>query len=133
VKNITEIVSEVSKFALGAFEKFLSNHNMDKKTRQSEVEHHRYICDGCECNGIKGIRYKCSVCPDYDLCENCEGNGIHAEHPMLKIRDPKDAPEKIICEFSHIETPRETADIIKQLREQADKPEIEVFAKEEKP
>lgn len=112
--NLAEIVSEVSKLALGAFEKFLTNNcKVDQLNKKCEVVHSRYICDGCEVNGIKGIRYKCSVCPDYDLCENCEANGVHAEHPMLKIRDPSHAPEKIICEYQHIKTPKEAAEIIK--------------------
>ncbi len=32
-----------------------------------------------------GIRYKCSVCEDFSLCENCEDKGEH-EHPFLKLR-----------------------------------------------
>lgn len=29
------------------------------------------ICNGCQ-SEIKGIRYKCSVCENFDFCENCE-------------------------------------------------------------
>jgi len=36
---------------------------------------------------IIGNRYKCSVCPEYNLCENCEENATH-EHPFLKIKNP---------------------------------------------
>jgi hypothetical protein len=51
--------------------------------------HHGITCDGCQATPIKGNRYKCSVCPDYDLCEECEQKGMHlAAHPMLKIRLP---------------------------------------------
>lgn len=40
------------------------------------------ICD--ECNQVVcGLRFKCLVCPDYDLCADCEGKGKHAEHVML--------------------------------------------------
>jgi hypothetical protein len=52
---------------------------------------HRYVvCDSCSQNPIVGVRYKCSVCTDYDLCEKCEAKtGIHdASHPFLKIATP---------------------------------------------
>jgi len=47
------------------------------------------ICDSCQ-NGISGIRYKCSVCPDYDLCQACESkSGVHdSTHVFLKIAKP---------------------------------------------
>ena len=40
--------------------------------------------------GVSGIRYKCSSCPDYDLCEACEKKGgIHdGSHVFLKITKP---------------------------------------------
>ncbi|KAF3815871.1 hypothetical protein GH733_015991 [Mirounga leonina] len=45
------------------------------------------ICDGC--NGpVVGTRYKCSVCPDYDLCSACEGKGLHREHSKLVFPGP---------------------------------------------
>uniref|UniRef100_A0A4X1VVD8 Sequestosome 1 n=1 Tax=Sus scrofa TaxID=9823 RepID=A0A4X1VVD8_PIG len=49
--------------------------------------HPNVICDGC--NGpVVGTRYKCSVCPDYDLCAACEGKGIHKEHSKLAFPSP---------------------------------------------
>lgn len=41
---------------------------------------------------IVGLRFKCSVCNDYDLCQNCEKKGaeVHtASHPLLKITAPR--------------------------------------------
>jgi hypothetical protein len=51
--------------------------------------HPNVICDGCGQSPIKGLRYKCTVCPDYDLCSACEAKGDHAAtHPLLKIHAP---------------------------------------------
>ncbi|CAF0898027.1 unnamed protein product [Rotaria sp. Silwood1] len=48
-------------------------------------------CDGC--NGpVIGFRYKCFVCPNYDLCEKCSSAGIHSEHNMIKITKPSSFP-----------------------------------------
>ena len=37
----------------------------------NEEIHYQYICDGCEMAPIKGVRYHCEKCPDFDLCEKC--------------------------------------------------------------
>ncbi|TEA35387.1 hypothetical protein DBR06_SOUSAS21310012 [Sousa chinensis] len=59
--------------------------------------HPNVICDGC--NGpVVGTRYKCSVCPDYDLCSVCEGKGMHREHSKLAFPSPFGRPSE---GFSH--------------------------------
>eukprot|EP00727_Mastigamoeba_balamuthi_P003086 m51a1_g12775 hypothetical protein (372) ;mRNA; f:1596-3543 len=33
-----------------------------------------------------GVRWKCSVCSNYDLCEKCEALGTHPDtHPLIKV------------------------------------------------
>ncbi|KAL5011538.1 hypothetical protein ScPMuIL_010089 [Solemya velum] len=55
---------------------------------EDKGEYHPGVtCDGCQ-GPIFGIRFKCAVCPDYDLCSPCKGNGTHAEHEMTKITSP---------------------------------------------
>jgi len=44
-------------------------------------------CDGCE-GPVIGARYKCVVCPDYDLCSKCEAKGLHPGHNMIKMTAP---------------------------------------------
>ena len=53
-------------------------------------------CDGCDVKPIMGLRYKCTICKDYDLCETCEAKQFH-NHFFLKIRDPSMAPVAIMC------------------------------------
>ena len=46
-------------------------------------------CDVCATTPIRGIRYRCTVCADYDLCATCEEvTGAEHGHPLLKIRRP---------------------------------------------
>lgn len=68
------------------------------KQRKGPEIHHGFICDGCEVQ-IAGIRYKCSQCADYDLCEKCEQCGTHAEHTFLKIRKARHAPAQFTCKY----------------------------------
>jgi len=58
---------------------------------QSAIIHERVECDGCGVAPITGIRYKCSVCPNFDYCDKCEMEKPHS-HPFLKIRKPDQAP-----------------------------------------
>ncbi|KAF4505613.1 hypothetical protein G6O67_007541 [Ophiocordyceps sinensis] len=49
---------------------------------------------GCQCNAcgmvpIRGVRYRCANCADFDLCETCEAQGVHIKtHIFYKIRVP---------------------------------------------
>ena len=49
--------------------------------------HPGVVCDGCE-GPINGPRYKCLVCPDFDLCKTCEKKGLHSDHNKMKIAVP---------------------------------------------
>lgn len=77
-----------------------------KVEAKGPIVHSRVNCDGCGQRGIIGIRYKCSVCPDFDFCSNCEANVEH-EHPFLKIKTLKQTPVKIftIINDDHVEEP----------------------------
>ena len=55
---------------------------------QSGPAHPGVVCDGCD-KHIFGMRFKCIVCPNYDLCLTCKTKGIHKEHEMLHISIPR--------------------------------------------
>ncbi|KAF9972696.1 hypothetical protein BGZ73_004165 [Actinomortierella ambigua] len=51
--------------------------------------HRGITCNSCNTIPIRGLRYKCANCPDFDLCEACEAADIHNKnHVFLKIRVP---------------------------------------------
>jgi hypothetical protein len=56
-----------------------------------QVVHQNVTCDGCGVGAIKGIRYKCSICKDFDFCAMCEERRGH-DHAFLKIYKPEQAP-----------------------------------------
>ena len=61
--------------------------------KKDEVVHQGIKCMLCDMNPIKGIRYQCSQCPDYNLCGNCEEKNYEKKthpHNFIMIRKPKD-------------------------------------------
>ena len=62
---------------------------------ETPIRHLHVICNSC--NGpVVGIRYKCAICEDYDLCSSCQSKGIHkdTENKLNKIEKPAN-----FCQF----------------------------------
>lgn len=58
-------------------------------TRRNAYVHRGCACNSCGVVPIRGIRYRCANCSDYDLCEGCESQGLHIKtHIFYKIRVP---------------------------------------------
>jgi len=58
----------------------------------SNAIHPNIFCDGCG-QHVRGIRYKCTICDDFDLCSSCEAQQVFVDphegsHPLLKIIKP---------------------------------------------
>ncbi|XP_067312864.1 sequestosome-1 [Pseudorasbora parva] len=51
------------------------------------MQHPGVTCDGCE-GPVAGTRFKCTICPNYDLCSSCQSSGLHKEHALLPIFHP---------------------------------------------
>ena len=74
----------------------------NEKKEERKYIHYGYVCDSCD-QPIIGIRYNCAFCEDFDFCEKCEAKyGFQHGHPLLKIKDPKDAPIEFKCSFENI-------------------------------
>lgn len=70
--------------------------------KSNAVIHQKVACDGCGMKPIVGVRFKCTVCPNFDFCENCEKDKAEEhKHPFLKIRKPELAPSQIQCILNH--------------------------------
>lgn len=56
--------------------------------RYKDVVHEGVSCDVWKIESIRGIRYKCAICENFDMCANCENKSNH-KHPVMKITSPK--------------------------------------------
>ena len=82
-ENITQDIFQSIKTQLSKNEQNILNEKNNNKII------HIYKCNNCGKENIEGIRYKCTNCPDYNLCEKCESNSEHIpSHILLKIRRP---------------------------------------------
>lgn len=62
-------------------------------------------CRNCNMAPIKGVRYRCVNCLDYDVCESCEADIEHnAQHVFLKIPTSLPLPPS---QFNALPPPRE--------------------------
>ena len=70
----------------------LSNVQKEGEINLSAIKttHHGIQCNMCKINPIVGYRYKCSICKDYNLCENCEQINYDKQehkHDFIKMRN----------------------------------------------
>ena len=69
------------------FKEFKKEQEEQKEQKEKkEPIHFNILCDGCKMNPIRGNRYKCIGCPDFDFCENCyQKNKDTHGHEFKKI------------------------------------------------
>jgi len=94
-KNILELIPQVQEIFKNKINVNNEPPKVENKTEKIPT-HYCIRCDGCRAFPIRGIRYKCAVCNDFDYCEACEEKfkEIH-KHPFIKITRPEYAPKNI--------------------------------------
>lgn len=71
------------------------------------IQHDKYGCDSCKEIPIKGLRFKCKTCSDFDLCSKCMEISIHPHsdfyilnhsgtHNLISCRECQENPIKSI-------------------------------------
>lgn len=61
----------------------------EDQAKKEGFVHRGVNCNSCNAMPIRGIRYRCTNCNDYDLCEQCEALQVHEKtHLFYKIRIP---------------------------------------------
>lgn len=64
-------------------------HIAEERARQEGVVHRGITCNGCDEKPIRGTRWHCANCVDFDLCSSCEATNSHTRtHVFYKIRVP---------------------------------------------
>ncbi|KAM5544784.1 hypothetical protein V8D89_001682 [Ganoderma adspersum] len=67
-------------------------------TRAPRLTHQGITCNGCDKTDIEGVRHKCLVCDDYNLCEACIGSPAkrtqhNPNHGFFPMTTPYDRHE----------------------------------------
>ena len=77
----------------------------DTECRNSNTETYtgRYGCNECQELPIKGDRFHCNTCDDYDLCYKCHTEGVHDQH--TKTRMPMTVKEYAVILTDNLEIP----------------------------
>ena len=83
--NIIQDIYKSIKTQLNINEEKINNLNLN----QQDIIHNDIFCNNCGKENIKGIRYKCAQCPNFNLCDSCEKYCQHdVNHIFIKIRKP---------------------------------------------
>eukprot|EP01102_Stenamoeba_stenopodia_P004128 TRINITY_DN1431_c0_g2_i1.p1 TRINITY_DN1431_c0_g2~~TRINITY_DN1431_c0_g2_i1.p1 ORF type:complete len:350 (+),score=77.56 TRINITY_DN1431_c0_g2_i1:165-1214(+) len=77
------------------------NENPTPSGSEEQLVIHPVVCSVCQFP-IVGTRYKCIICPHFDLCELCEvaDNAHPADHPLIKAKRPLPADVSSVIALS---------------------------------
>lgn len=99
-----ELTDTLAKFSTEILDSLVTkkneNYSSQTEAKPKRVVHDSACCDNCSPSTftpIKGTRFKCLICPDFDLCQACEESFEENEimtdkhsylHPTMKVIDP---------------------------------------------
>ncbi|CAI2183292.1 9761_t:CDS:2, partial [Funneliformis geosporum] len=89
-EQIKDLQEEVNYLKLGRVvntEESMNQFGLQCSAIFVELVHHNVRCNSCN-EIIRGFRYKCGHCADFDLCAYCIGSEHNNNHVFLKIRNP---------------------------------------------
>jgi hypothetical protein len=96
IPDIPERIKRILEKAASFVKNVVATHVKNAGSAVSPSVHPNITCDSCGMNPIIGPRFKCTVCNDYDLCYECESNGVHPEeHDLIMF---KTAVPKVVAE-----------------------------------
>lgn len=75
-KEVFEVVQivrdEVKQYCGTQFKQMFRDYIVKRQEEQQSTVFADIACDGCDVQPVTGVRFMCSVCSNYDLCEKCE-------------------------------------------------------------
>jgi hypothetical protein len=77
------------------FEVEVSGRSEPGNAGAGQAVHRRVKCDGCGMKPIVGVRFKCTVRDNFDLCERCE-RSVPQPYPMIKVYSPRQTPDLVV-------------------------------------
>lgn len=87
----TDLINELTANVTNIMPSNISLHQQqhNNMSLSENIIHKGITCSNCKATDIKGIRYKCTSCSNYNLCETCEALNTHdIHHIFIKIRIP---------------------------------------------
>ena len=80
------------------------------ETVEADETHLEVCCDACQKLSYRGPRYKCTQCPDYDLCQDCYDSGHHdSSHSFWRMEKMDSIPVERPARLSFATSPPSSA------------------------
>jgi hypothetical protein len=79
--NLTNARDKINKLIKNKKERIKKENDENLKEEMFDELHVNVICNNCLSSNFSGIRYICSECNNYNLCEDCKDNAVINHNP----------------------------------------------------